>query len=245
MLVGTRLDKFLFEQGYFESRNKAEEAVQHGEVIVNKKQIKKPSYIVTKNDKIKVLTKTTYVSRAANKLLSVIDSLDIDFRGKVVLDIGSSTGGFTQVVLDKGASKVVAVDVGTDQLHPSLRTDSRIELHEKTDIREFAGKYPEHKSSIDRVVADVSFISLTKILPSVAPLLSTNAELIVMCKPQFEAGKEQVNKGVIKNSAIRRKILKDFEFWLIDNGFRILQKADSHVAGTKGNVERFYKLKLA
>lgn len=245
MPVGSRLDKYLYDQGYFDSRNKAEEAIKLGEVIVDKRQIKKPSFLVRGDEKVKVLTKSQYVSRAANKLLSVIERLDVSFKDKTVLDIGSSTGGFTQVVLEEGAKQVVAVDVGTDQLHPSLRTNSKIALYEKTDIRDFLKLHPEYENTVDSVVADVSFISLRMILPTVKKLLKSSSELIVMCKPQFEAGKEQVNKGVIKNSKIRRAILQDFEVWLLDNGFQILNKADSQVAGTKGNVERFYKLKLA
>lgn len=133
----------------------------------------------------------------------------------------------------------MAVDVGTDQLHPSLRGNPKVELHEKTDIREF-----ESATKFDYIVADVSFISLTMILLDLVKFSSDKTQLIMMCKPQFEAGKKQINKGIVKNSAIRRAVLKDFEFWLLHNGFKIIDKADSHVAGTKGNIERFYKLSV-
>jgi 23S rRNA (cytidine1920-2'-O)/16S rRNA (cytidine1409-2'-O)-methyltransferase len=162
-----------------------------------------------------------------------------------VLDVGSSTGGFTDYALQHGARKVIAVDVGTDQLHPSLRGDTRIELHEKTDIRDFTQTYGTvRKKEIDLVVADVSFVSLRNILPSVALLTNAQTRLLIMMKPQFEAGKDQINKGVIKNSTIRRSIVKDFEHWLVSNSFIIHDKADSDVAGTKGNVERFYLLSV-
>jgi 23S rRNA (cytidine1920-2'-O)/16S rRNA (cytidine1409-2'-O)-methyltransferase len=137
-----------------------------------------------------------------------------------------------------GATKVIAVDVGTDQLHPSLRGDARIELHEKTDIRDFTTR--EH---IDMVVGDVSFISLREILPHVATLVDAKTDIIAMVKPQFEAGQSsQKHKGVIKNDKMRRDILKDFEQWA-QQYFVIIEKADSEVAGSKGNVERFYRLK--
>ncbi len=233
-----RLDKELYLRKLVNSRSQAENYIKLGVVSVNGKTVSKPGLVVSDDDKIK-LASEQYVSRAALKLASITKQFDLDFRDKTVLDIGSSTGGFTDYALQHGAKKVIAVDVGTDQLHPSLHGDSRIELHEKTDIRDFKTK---HK--IDIMVADVSFISLTNILPSLKKLAHKNTELIMMCKPQFEAGKEQINKGVIKNSSTRRKILKEFEVWLNKNGYIVKDKADSQVAGTKGNIERFYKLKV-
>lgn len=130
------------------------------------------------------------------------------------------------------------MDVGTDQLHPSLRGDSRIELHEKTDIRDFTTS-----QRIDMVVGDVSFISLREILPHVAMLVDAQADIVAMVKPQFEAGHSNVkHKGVIKNDKMRRDILKDFETWAAAR-FKIINKADSGVAGSKGNLERFYVLR--
>ncbi len=220
------------------SRSQAENYIKLGVVTVNNKIIKKPGFDVGKSDDIK-LAGDQYVSRAALKLASISEQFALDFRDKTVLDIGSSTGGFTDYALQHGAVKVFAVDVGTDQLHPSLLGDKRIELHEKTDIRDF-----KTKDQIDIMVADVSFISLTKILPHLKSMAGKNTWLIMMCKPQFESGaKGNTNKGIIKNSSMRRDILKDFEYWLQTNGFIIKDKADSQVAGTKGNVERFYKLK--
>lgn len=234
----SRIDKILYERGFAQSRSQAENYIKLGLVKLNGRIIKKPSYIVKDADILEIEGEQ-YVSRAALKLASIVQQFRLDFRGKIVLDVGSSTGGFTDYALHHGASKVIAVDVGTDQLHPKLRVDKRVELHEKTDIRDF-----RTKERIDIVVADVSFVSLTKILPSLAKLVGKKTQLIMMCKPQFEAGKDQINKGVVKNSSMRRKILKEFEVWLSSNGFRILDKADSQVAGTKGNLERFYKLQL-
>lgn len=231
-----RLDKELLQRKLVSSRSQAENYVKLGVVTVNKKTVTKPGFLVTDKDMI-TLKSEQYVSRAALKLASIAKQFNLDFRDKVVLDIGSSTGGFTDYALQHGAEKVIAVDVGTNQLHPSLLGNSKVELHEKTDIRDFV---PSQLADI--AVADVSFISLRYILPSVKSQVMKNALLIMMCKPQFEAGKGQTNKGIIKNSAVRREILKDFETWLVQNGFTVLDKADSQVAGSKGNVERFYKL---
>lgn len=240
-----RLDKELQTRKLVNSRSQAESYIKLGLVRVNKKVITKSSFAVSENDALEVEGQQ-YVSRAALKLASIAEQFNLDFRGKTVLDVGSSTGGFTDFALQHGAVKVIAVDVGTEQLHPSLRSDTRIELHEKTDIRDFAISWAEDKTKekIDIIVADVSFISLRYIMPSLKILSGPNTSLIMMCKPQFEAGKEQINKGIIKNSSIRRKILGEFETWLTSNKFIILDKADSRVSGTKGNTERFYKLRV-
>lgn len=181
--------------------------------------------------------KGEYVSRAALKLASVAEALEVSFQGKNVLDVGSSTGGFTQYALNDGALQVVAVEVGTNQMHHSLRTNPRIHLFEKMDIRDVK----ELSISVDVVVADVSFISLRQILPHVAKITGKNTQFVVMVKPQFEAGDQVKHKGVIKNDKMRRDILKDFEVW-VQQYFIIRAKADSAVAGAKGNRERFYRL---
>jgi 23S rRNA (cytidine1920-2'-O)/16S rRNA (cytidine1409-2'-O)-methyltransferase len=233
-----RLDREITARGLASTRSQAENYIKLGVVLVNKKIVKKPSFAVSDDDALQLVSEQ-YVSRAALKLASIAEQFSLDFRDTTVLDVGSSTGGFTDYALQHGAKKVVAVDVGTNQLHSSLRVNPKVELHEKTDIRYFSSQ-----QKFSYIVADVSFISLTKILPSLKNFSTKQTELIMMCKPQFEAGKEQINKGVVKNSAIRRSVLKDFETWLLQNGFKILDKADSHVAGTKGNVERFYKLQV-
>lgn len=235
-----RLDHLMVQKGLVETRSQAENYIRLGQVKVAGKAITKPGYFVDEAAKIQFGVKEQYVSRAALKLASVADVLQLDFKGRVVLDVGSSTGGFTDYALQHGAVTVIAVDVGTNQLHPRLRANERVELHEKTDIRDFATD-----QRIDLVVIDVSFISLTKVLPHISSLISQNASIVAMCKPQFEAGKDQLNKGVVKNSAQRRDILKHFESWLTANGFVIKKKSDSAVAGSKGNVERFYLLTKA
>ena len=235
-----RLDKALVERGLATTRSQADNFIRLGYVFLNKKIVQKSGVMVSDSDEIKLEKKETYVSRAGLKLASVAEYFHLNFQDKTVLDIGSSTGGFTDYSLRHGAKKVFAVDVGTEQLHPSLRPNPKIALYEKTDIRDF---YADE--AIDIIVGDVSFISLREILPHVAEnLMNTNTVLIAMVKPQFEAGRHQVNKGIIKNDKVRRQILSDFEDWA-KKYFVILDKKDSEVAGSKGNLERFYKLKLA
>lgn len=234
-----RLDVELTRRGMTATRSQAESWIKLGKVKVNGQVISKPGFFVTAVTDIKLDADEQYVSRAGLKLASVARILGLQFRDKTVLDVGSSTGGFTDFALQNGAQKVYAVDVGTDQLHPSLHRHPKISLHEKTDIRDFR---LEEKPDI--IVIDVSFISLRDILPHLARELSgPQTQIVAMVKPQFEAGREQINKGVIKNDAIRRQILKDFENWTRDL-FVINDKRDSEVAGAKGNQERFYLLTL-
>jgi 23S rRNA (cytidine1920-2'-O)/16S rRNA (cytidine1409-2'-O)-methyltransferase len=231
-----RLDQALVARGLVSTRSQAENYIKLGYVQVAGKMQTKPGHPV-QSEKITLSITEQYVSRAALKLSSVADRLKLDFRKKTVLDVGSSTGGFTDFVLRHGAIKVIAVDVGADQMHPRLRVDKRVELHEKTDIR-----YVDKLSSKpDIVLIDVSFISLREVLPHIKTLCQAGSLIVAMCKPQFEAGEKDINRGVIKNDALRRKILRDFEAW-VKGPFKIVAKADSEIAGAKGNLERFYLL---
>lgn len=233
-----RLDLELARRGIVESRSQAESFIKLGKVSVDGKVITKPGFFVKETADIALAVEEQYVSRAGMKLASVATLLNVDFKDTIVLDVGSSTGGFTDYSLQHGARKVYAVDVGTDQLHPKLRDDPRIELHEKTDIRDFIPS-----ETPDIIVIDVSFISLRDILPHLAKhVAGKQTKIMAMVKPQFEAGRNQTNKGVIKNDSVRRQILKDFELWAKDL-FVIVDKRDSDVAGAKGNRERFYLLK--
>lgn len=235
-----RLDIALTQKGLTASRSQAESWVKLGRVTVDGKVVTKPGHFVNDSSAVTLQADEQYVSRAGLKLASVARALGLEFKDKVVLDVGSSTGGFTDFALKHGAKKVYAVDVGTDQLHPSLRANPAIELHEKTDIRDFAivGEL------LDIVVMDVSFISLREILPHVATrLVGPHTQIAAMVKPQFEAGKGQLgSSGVVKNDTIRRDILKNFELWA-KKYFVIVDKADSEVHGSRGNRERFYLLK--
>ncbi len=233
-----RLDQVVVQLGLVSTRSQAESYIKLAQVTVNGKTVVKSGTLVREDDVVKISIAEQYVSRAGLKLASVAVALHLDFAGKVVLDVGSSTGGFTDYALRNHAKKVIDVEVGTNQLHPTLIGHPLIELHEKTDIRDF--KITE---KIDIVVADVSFISLRDILPSIARLSQPTTQIVVMVKPQFEAGKSSYkHNGVIKNDKMRRDILKDFETWAIKQ-FKIINKADSEISGAKGNKERFYLLK--
>ncbi len=236
-----RLDQRLHALGLVASRSQAESWIRLGKVHVNGQIITKPGYFVQENADVELKATEQYVSRAALKLASVAQTLGLQFEGKTMLDVGSSTGGFTDYALQHGAAKVIAVDVGTDQLHHALRGDKRIELHEQTDIRDM-----KKLSSIpDMVVVDISFMSVREVLPHIAALCGPNAQVVVMVKPQFEATAANLkHKGVIKNDRLRRDVLKQFEDW-VKQYFMTIGKADSEVAGSKGNVERFYNLRSA
>jgi len=233
-----RLDQALVAKGLVATRSQAESYIKLGKVKVNGDEVRKSGHFVSETDDIMISVEQQYVSRAALKLASVAEQLNLDFNGKIVLDVGSSTGGFTDYALKSNASKVIAVDVGTEQLHPSLRHDTRIELHEKTDIRYLSTL----SDTPDIIVIDVSFISLKEILPHIAGLAGQDTKIVAMLKPQFEAGANDTNKGVIKNDTLRRKILKEFEAWT-KKLLIVVAKADSQIAGAKGNRERFYLLK--
>ncbi len=233
-----RLDNLLVDRKMVESRSQAESYIKLGKITVDDIKRTKPGFFVDVDSELKILQQVQYVSRAGLKLESVAKKMRIDFRNKTVLDVGSSTGGFTDYSLKNGAKKVIAVDVGTDQLHPKLRLNKKVELHEKTDIRNF-----KTDQKIDVVVIDVSFISIKEILPSVVNLSNKNTKIVAMVKPQFEAGRNGTVNGVVKNNSYRRKILQDFENWCRSNNLYIENKRDSEVKGTKGNQERFYILK--
>ncbi|MGH7237719.1 MAG: TlyA family RNA methyltransferase, partial [Candidatus Saccharimonadales bacterium] len=204
-----RLDKLILDLGKVQTRSKAEDLIRRGFVSVGGIKVTKPGFWMTRNELIDIKAKASFVSRAGEKLYSVTGELKLNFKGKTILDVGSSTGGFTDVALRGGAIKVIAVEVGSQQLSVSLRGDSRLDLHEKTDIRDF-----KTNAKIDMAVIDVSFISLTQILPAVAKLIDPAAEIIALVKPQFEASATKLkHKGVIKNDHVRRAIFNNFEAW--------------------------------
>ncbi len=233
-----RIDQLLVDRGLAESRTKAQALIMAGQVKIEGKPIMKAGQTVDALSEVEVAAGLKYVSRGGLKLESVASELGVSFEGKVVLDVGSSTGGFTDFALQNGAEKVYAVDVGTGQLHQKLRNDPRVVVMEKTDIR--TAELPE---KADLAVVDVSFISLTKVLPFVAGHLSTIGQIVAMAKPQFEADKAVASRhrGVIKDPQTRAGILAGLEAWMAE-GFEIKASVDSKVAGAEGNVERFYLL---
>ncbi|HSX08003.1 MAG TPA: TlyA family RNA methyltransferase [Candidatus Saccharimonadales bacterium] len=232
-----RLDQLLVARGLVATRSQAESWIRMGKVLVRGEAVTKPGYFADETAEVVLQASEQYVSRAGLKLASVAQLLKLNFKDTVVLDVGSSTGGFTDYALQHGARKVIAVDVGTDQLHPTLQGNPKIELHEQTDIRSLDAL----SEMPDIIVIDVSFISLREILPHLTKLAGPHTKIAAMLKPQFEAGADAKHKGVIKNDAMRRAILKDFEAW-VKKYYIVCDKADSEVAGTKGNRERFYLL---
>ena len=232
-----RLDQAMLQRGMAASRSQAENYIKLGYVLVNNKAVTKPGQPVDGRSLIKLQLDQKYVSRAALKLAAADDKFKLDWRRKTVLDVGSSTGGFTDYALRRGAAKIVAVDVGSHQLHPQLREDKRVELYEKTDIRSF-----KPSDQPDIILIDLSFISQRLILPQIHKISQPKSVVVALLKPQFEAKKEQINRGVIKNDKIRRQIFKNFENWVLKL-FIIVDKLDSPIAGAKGNREHFYLLK--
>lgn len=193
-----------------------------------------------------------FVSRAEGKLEGAVRAFHYDFRNKTALDIGSSTGGFTELALKLGAKKVIAVEKGTRQMKAPLRFDPRVELHEKTDFFDITSESkndtflsPVQCENVDTIMADVSFVSLKKILRKAKEFATFKTDFLVMLKPQFEASPNQLWKGIVKNEKMRREIIRDFELWLKQNQFVIVNKRDNEVLGKNGNQERFYYLKLA
>ncbi len=241
-----RLDNAMRRRGLCASRSQAENLIKLGRVTVDGRLVTKPSAPVTPRAAINI-SGHTYVGRAGLKLEAANHIFKLDFNDKTVLDAGASTGGFTDYALRRGAKLVYAVDVGSGQLHPSLRNDKRVINLEKTDIRDVAVDAAAGKAGLpqlpDIVLADLSFIGLRLVLPHLGGLAGKNGVLVVLFKPQFEAGPASLNGGVIKNDTVRRRLLKQFEAWLAPR-FQILAKADSPVKGAKGNHETFYMLKV-
>jgi len=232
-----RLDQYLVEKGYVSSREKAQAIIMAGLVYVDGKPITKPGTRIKEGQTIEVKEPPKYVSRGGYKLEWAIQRFGLDVRDLTALDVGSSTGGFTQCLLMHGAKKVYAVDVGKGQMDSRLRSDPRVVLYEKTDARELTERHiPE---PVDLIVMDVSFISTTKLIPHVVKFLKEEGFLLVLVKPQFEVGPEKVKKGIVREKEDRRKaVLKVVEF-LTSLGFNIAGVIKSKPKGTKGNEEFF------
>jgi len=236
-----RLDIELPRRGLARSRNSAQEKIRSGGVSVNGIPITKISHLIHGNDVIAVKTKEfDFVGRGGKKLEAAIKEWSIDLKNKTVIDVGSSTGGFTEIVLLNGAKKVYAVDVGSNQLDKKIRNDNRVIVMEKTDIRK-----AQIKEKVDIAVIDVSFISLEKILGSVKELLIPYGTIIALIKPQFEVGKEIAKKykGIIASEVERQKVLTNVLKYGKSIGFSIVGTIQSPITGTDGNIEYFIYLK--
>lgn len=230
-----RADVVLVERGFFASRARAQEAINAGLVTVNGTVIRKASDSVPEEAVITAEQPHPYVSRGGVKLAAALDAFHIDPKGCICLDIGASTGGFTEVLLMRGAAHVYAVDVGHGQLHYKIADDPRVTNLESTDARSLSpALVPE---PADLLVSDVSFISLKLVLPPAIALLKPHATLAVLVKPQFEAGRDNVKKGIVRDEAVHRAVCEDLQAFIASLGFTVLGLVPSPIEGGDGNKE--------
>lgn len=233
-----RVDVLLVEQGHFESREKAKAALMAGVVFCGTERVEKPGMKLPRSSELLIKGAIhPYVSRGGLKLAKAIEAFGLDLKGVVMLDIGASTGGFTDCALQHGAAYVYAIDVGYNQLDWRIRNDPRVHVMERTNFRYMK---PEHLSGPkpDFATIDVSFISLRLILPALRPLLDAGGDLVALIKPQFEAGKDQVGKsGVIRDSAVHRSVLTEMLVFADGLGFSLQGLTYSPITGGEGNIE--------
>lgn len=232
----TRLDVLLVNKGFYESREKAKACIMAGQVLVGGRRVDKAGLLVSAEAGVEVLGKQPYVSRGGLKLEKALRSFSIDLKGSVVLDVGASTGGFTDCVLQNGASLVYAVDVGYGQLDWKLRNNPKVIVLERTNIRSL----PREDLSVipDFAVIDVSFISLAKVLPKIAELTAPGARGVALIKPQFEAGREKVGKnGVVRDPQVHREVIRKACIALEELSWGVLGLDYSPIKGPKGNIE--------
>lgn len=229
-----RLDVYLVEKGIFSTRNKAQTAVKDSAVSINGKIILKPNYDVSDNDIVEIIKEANpYVSRGGFKLEKAISEFRLDFKDKVVLDIGSSTGGFTDCALQHGAKLVYSVDVGKDQLDQSLRDRTDVVVMEQTNILDVM----ELHQSIDYIVMDVSFVSIQVVLPAVDRFLNDDNAFVCLIKPQFEVGKVHMKNGVVKDKNIHMKVIQNVSDALSTYNMGISKLIPSPILGGSGNKE--------
>jgi len=234
-----RIDKLLLEGGFAESRAKAQALVMAGVVLVDEKRVAKPSETYGPEALIRIKGDTAeskYVGRGGLKVEKALEEFGIDPAGYICLDVGASTGGFTDCLLQNGAAKVVAIDVGTNQLAWKLRSDPRVDSRENVNARALTPD--DFEGPFDLIVMDVSFISVTKILPVLVPLLAKAGRIIVLIKPQFEVGKGEVGKGgIVKDPAQHERVVRKVSEFAVGCGLRVGGVIDSPILGAEGNKE--------
>jgi len=232
-----RADLVLVERGLFESRARARAAIEAGLVIANDRQVQKPSEIIPADAVVQAQPAHPYVSRGGVKLAGALEQYPIGIENHVCLDVGASTGGFTEVLLANGASLVFAIDVGHGQLHASLHGHPKIVSMEATDIRSFEGKRLPMRPDV--VVIDVSFISLKSVLPVALSLAASPMHLLALIKPQFEAPRKHAKRGIIRNAMVHQEICDDITAFAASLGCTDIQVFPSSIAGGDGNIEFF------
>jgi len=223
------------ERGLFESRAKAQAAIAAGLVSANDVTVRKPSEEIPIDAMLRASAAHPYVSRGGLKLAAALDHFGFDPEAKVCLDVGASTGGFTQVLLERGAAKVYAIDVGHRQLHESLRALPEVVSLEETDIRALSPARLAERP--DFITVDVSFISLKQVLPAALRLAKRPAQLVALIKPQFEAGRGGAKKGIVRDDAVRAAVCADISAFVVALGWRVLGVIPSPIAGGDGNAE--------
>ena len=235
-----RIDKLLVERGLAESRTKAQAMVMAGLVLVNEQRVEKPSHQFDTNSSIRVKgsddPSTRYVGRGGLKLEAALREFQIDPRGLTCLDVGASTGGFTDCLLQHGAKRVVAIDVGHNQIDWRLRNDPRVEVREGVNARYLQPEdFPE---KFDLAVMDVSFISATKVLPAIVPLMLSSGSIITLIKPQFEVGRGEVGSGgVVRDAKQRLRVVEEVNSAATALGLEVENVIESPIQGAEGNVE--------
>jgi 23S rRNA (cytidine1920-2'-O)/16S rRNA (cytidine1409-2'-O)-methyltransferase len=235
MSTRQRADRLLVERGLFDSRAKAQAAIAAGLVTANEAPVRKASEEIAVDAALSATPVHPYVSRGGVKLAAALDHFKFDPNGRICLDVGASTGGFTQVLLERGAKRVYAVDVGHGQLHESLRGRPEIVSLEQTDTRTLSAA--QLNEPPDLVTVDVSFISLKLALPPALALAKTPAQLIALIKPQFEAGRAQAKKGIVRDPAVHAAVCDDISAFVASLGWRVLGIIPSPIAGGDGNAE--------
>ena len=234
-----RLDLILVEREFFETREKAKREIMAGNVIVNEQVVIKAGTMFKDNDElnIRVKDKLKYVSRGGLKLEKAIKAWDLDFSDKLVLDIGASTGGFTDCALQNGARRVYSVDVGKNQLDWKLRNDEKVVSLEEMHIKDLKEENIENKK-VDFIVIDVSFISLTKVIPYFKKFLAQSGKIVMLVKPQFEVGREKIGRnGVVENEEYHNEAIKKIISFSKEEGYELIGVEDSPIKGAKGNKE--------
>ena len=245
MSAKKRIDLLLVERGLAPSRERAQALLLSGAVLVNEQKITKSGTTVAEDCKIRLLgADHGYVSRGALKLIAALDAWSVSIKDRVGLDVGASTGGFTQVLLERGARRVHAIDVGHNQLDWKIRSDARVVVKEGVNARYLTAEdLPE---SVDVIVIDVSFISLAKILPATLAFASADADWVTLIKPQFEAGREHIDKGgIVRSEEVRRRVVEEVKSAGESLGLRSVGLIESPITGSEGNIEYLMHWKRA
>ncbi len=231
--MSERIDKLMVDAALVKTRSQARMLIKQGDVTYNGSPVKKPGQLVDDSSLIEIKADQLFVSRGAYKLVKAIQEFDLDLKDKIVADCGASTGGFTQVALENGASRVYAIDVGHDQLSPMLKDDSRVINMEGINLK-FEFELPE---KVDFCVCDISFISITKVIQTIFSLLKDGGKAIVLIKPQFEAGSERISRGGLVKSEYQSEILAEVKTWFKLNNYKIEKLCESPILGKTGNTE--------